>query len=279
MTTTATTRQPAPTRQGEPFRALLQVAVKDRMALTLLVSALMIGMGLFTGALWPPLADTFEKLPKQFNDIVASLMAGADLTTPAGWVSAEMLSIVAPGGVIVVAVISAARGIAGEEDAKTSGVLMSAPITRTTFLLAKTTAMLAHVLIVTIGIAAGLIAGDLIGNLQLSTSGIVGASLHAGLLGALFGVVAVLTAAAIGQFRPAATITAGLAGLAFVSYVFLPLVDALAGLARISPWYYFANSNPLSNGPNMVHLLTLAVATVVLAVPAVLFYRRRDLRG
>ncbi len=236
-------------------------------------------MGAFCGALWPPLAETFRNLPASFGRLLEAVLPGSDITTPSGWIAAEMLSVVAPAGIIAIATLSAARGIAGEEDAKTLGLLLSAPVTRSTFALAKMTAMIAHVLVVMTGIAIGLTVGSLVGDLGLSAAGIVGAALHAGFLGLLFGAIAGLVAAVTGRAKSASLATAALGVLSFLIYTFAPLLDGLTSLARVSPWFYFTTAQPLRSGASPGHLLVLAAAAAVVLTATLFCYRRRDLRG
>lgn len=258
---------------------VLKRGINERLGVALALGMLMIGMGLLVGALWPPLSDTFDALSPALLDNLEKAFSGADLTTPVSWTNVEFLSIVAPGGVIAIAIISGSLGIAGEEERKTLDVLLSMPMSRRTFLIGKTIAMFTHIVIVTAGLAFGFIAGSAVGNLNLTAAGIFGTCAHACLLGAFFGMVTVLTCAATGRRRFGARVAAGIAGLAFFVSTFFPLVDALNDFTRISPWYYFNGSNPLLNGHDGAHLLILAFATVVVFIPSIRVYDHRDLRG
>lgn len=274
MSTTLTHRPAA----GQ-FLAVTGHAVRDRLPLAGVVAVIIAGLGVMTGSLWPSLQDTFKDLPESFADTIGTVLAGADMTTPAGWMNAETLSAMAPMGVIAVAVISMVRAIAGEEQDKTLGVLLSAPVSRPTFMLAKVSAMVVHVLIVIAGLAIGMVAGSAIGDLGLTASGIVAACVHLGLLGLFFGGVAALASAATGDRRLSLAIGAGLGVLAFVINAFVPLVDSIAEAARVSPWYYFAAKNPLVNGIDFSDAAVLAIGAIALTGAAVIAHGRRDLRG
>ncbi|WP_010540011.1 ABC transporter permease subunit [Dietzia alimentaria] len=259
--------------------AITRTAVRDRLVLVTTVAVLLVAMGALTGALWPSLQDAFADLPAALSDGLGTVLAGADLTSPVGWMNAEMVSLVVPGGLIAVAAISAAKGVAGEEQAKSLGVLLSAPVSRVSFLVAKTAAMVVNVLLATIGAAAGIVLGDRIGGLGIDTAGVLGTCAHAALLAIVFGAVAVLASAITGDPRLSSSVAGGLAALAFGLNAFLPLSSTLADFARVSPWYYFAHSNPLADGPDYGHLAVLSVSAVVILGLAVVAYRRRDLNG
>lgn len=274
-------RRPTPplADRGRMIGALLAKSVADRLTLCWVVGLLMIAMGAFVGALYPPLRETFAGLPSDFADAIGKALPGGDLTSGIGFANAELMSIVAPVGVITVAVISAARAIAGEEEDKTLGVLLAAPVGRLTFLFTKTVAMMIHVLIVGVLLAVGIVFANLIGGLGITAQGVVGATAHTVLIGIFFGMIAILISAATGNRRRTSAATGGLAALAFAISTFLPLSDSLAGGAKVSPWYYFNASNPLVTGANPGHLAVLAVMTVILMVAAAVIFCRRDLRG
>ncbi len=281
MTTTTRPAQLRSTHATAPAvtGTLVGQAVRDRLGLVGAVSALMIGMGLMVGALWPSLKDTFADLQDSLPDAFSTILAGADMSTPSGWANAEMMSMVAPAGVIAVGAISASRAIAGEEEDKTLGMLLGAPVSRASFLVAKSLAMVVHVLLVSVAVGAGLVLGNLVGDMGLSTTGILGAGLHTFVLGVLVGGVAVWFAAWTGSRRLTTAAAAGLAGLSFALASFLPLADSLADGARLSPWYYYNSSDPLANGADPWHLLVLLVLAAAVLAAGLLPFRRRDLRG
>lgn len=266
-------------RDAGSFAALLARAVADRIVLAGLVGALMIALGLMVGALWPSLQHTFADLTKQLPEAFRAIWGGASLATPVGWVDAELISAVAPIGAIAVGVVSAARAVAGEEEAKTMGVLLAMPVPRTTFLAAKIVAMAGHVVVVGVAVYAGLIAGTLVGDMGLSVVGMLAASASVVALGIFFGTVGVLIAAITGNRRLSTAATAGLAVLAFAVANFFPLSHFLASAAKLSPWYYFASSTPLANGFSWAHLLVLAAAALAVSALSVAVFTRRDLRG
>lgn len=259
--------------------AVTAIALRERLTLVGVVVVALVSMGALTGALWPSLRKAFVDLPAAFSEGISKILAGADLTTPVGWMNSEMVSLIVPGGLIAVAILSASKAIAGEEQSKTLGLLLSAPVTRNEFLAAKTAAMIVHVLLATLGVAAGITIGNLLGDLGIGAAGVFGTCVHSALLAIVFGAAAVLVAALTGDRRLASTIPAALAVLAFALNAFLPLSDALAGYAKVSPWYYFSASNPLVNGADYLHLLVLAGVVIVLLAAAFFVYNRRDLRG
>ena len=254
-------------------------AALDRMPLVAAVSVLMVGMGLVVGSLWPSLKGTFADLQDSLPDAFTTILAGADMSTPSGWANAEMLSMIAPAGAIAVAVISAMKSTANEEESKTMGLLLGAPVPRSTFILAKSAAMMIHVLVVAGAVGVGLAVGSLVGDMGLGVANIVGASLHVAALGLLFGAVAIAVGAETGNGKLTTSVAAGLGGLSFALASFLPLSDSLAGGAKVSPWYYYNSSDPLTNGADPLHLAVLLGLGALALAAATFAFRRRDLAG
>lgn len=284
MTSTTPDRAPSSGRSAPPasrhaYLAVLRQSVLDRWAVPAVVGTLMVAMGLLTGALWPALEETLRDLPRGLSDNLGKALAGADLTSGVGWANAQFITVVAPLGLIAVATMAAVRGLPAEEESKTMGTVLAAPVRRSVFLAAKLTAVLLHVAVTACLVAVGLVLAEVVGDLGLSADGIIGASLHVFSLAAFFGAVGVAVGAATGDRRRTVAVTVGLAAAAFVLSIVLPLVDMLDELARLSPWYYFSAGRPLTEGPDWGHLAVLAALTVALAVVAVRCFDRRDLRG
>ncbi|BDZ41814.1 hypothetical protein GCM10025865_11130 [Paraoerskovia sediminicola] len=210
---------------------------------------------------------------------MTEILPGADLTTPAGWANAEFLSMVAPGFLIAVAVISGMRATAAEEEAKTLGMSLSAPVSRTTFLAAKSVATVLLVGLMGVMVLVGLWVADLSGDLGLSTSGMVAAALHTTMLGLVVGAVTITAGVLVGRKRPTMVIGAGFAGLSFAIASFFPLSESLSSWARISPWYHYNASDPLVNGADWGSLTVLAITAVVVLAIGFWDFPRKDLRG
>lgn len=251
----------------------------DRWILPTVVAALMVGMGVLTGALWPSLEGSLQDLPSNLTDNLGKALAGADLTSAAGWVNAEFLSAVAPLGVIAVAVISIVAGLVREEQSKALGVLLAMPVERSVVLVSRVLAAVLHVIVVALGVVAGLVVGSWIGDLGLGSAGIIGSGLHMAALGVAFVGVGALVGAITADARLTVAITAGVAGASFAASAVLPLIDSVADLVRISPWYYATSSNPLVNGTDPVDVGVLVALALVLIAAAAAVFARRDLRG
>lgn len=271
MTSTGIARSVAP--------ALIGRAVKERTQVIAAASFYMLLIGAVLGLLWPPLRDVFRGLPQSMVALVKAISGGTDLSTPTGWANAELLSLLAPAAVIVAGVASAAASSAGEEENRTLGMTLSAPVSRAAFLASAMVAMATGVLIVSVCVALGLELGSVIGGLGFSVAGVTGVAAHAFVFGILFGAIGFLVGSATGSKRAATLVPTVVAVAAFAVNTFFPLSKALEPGQKYSPWYYFLSSNPLVHGADGWHVLLLAGIAVVLGVAAVIVFQRRDLRG
>ncbi|MBV8258582.1 MAG: ABC transporter permease, partial [Actinobacteria bacterium] len=60
---------------------------------------------------------------------------------------------------------------------------------------------------------------------------------------------------------------------------FAPLAHSLAWLRYLSPFYYYAGNDPLSNGVDSGHLLVLGAVSLLLTAVAAVAFERRDIRA
>ncbi|GAB4084842.1 hypothetical protein GCM10028784_14720 [Myceligenerans cantabricum] len=264
-------------RASAPLRAIAAHAFAAQVKLLAIFAFYAIVMGLVIGLLWEPLQDAFSSF--DIPPTLMEILPGSDLTTAAGWANAELLSMVAPGGIIALAVISGLRATAAEEEAKTLGMSLSAPVTRTRFLTAKAVAVSGYVVIMGAMVYLGLVTADVTGSLDLSEAGMVAAAVHTTFLGLLFAAITIAAGVVTGRRKPSMGIAAGIAGLSFAVASFFPLSDSLADWAKLSPWYHYNAHNPLVEGVDPTSILVLTIATIAVGAVAFIQFPRRELRG
>ena len=284
-TTTASTtpgRTPAPgcsPSQRAIAGTIAARAVADRVTVVGVLSFYSLAMGAGVGALWPPLKQTFASLSASLPAVFDRLLGNVSLATPAGWMSAEMMSLVAPGFLIAMAILSGGTATAGEERARTMRLVLSTSTSRTTFLAAKTAAMVAHVLMVSVAMFIGLVVGNLIGHMGVGVGLLLAATAQAALVGLVFGAIALTIGAAGSDRRRTMTISGAIAGLSFVLAVILPMNESLAWLAKLNFWYPYIANPALVHGIDGGFTAVLAACAVVISAVGFVIFPRRDLRG
>ncbi|MDH5420398.1 MAG: hypothetical protein OEY55_01190, partial [Acidimicrobiia bacterium] len=115
--------------------------------------------------------------------------------------------------------------------------------------------------------------------LDLSIANIAAASFQGVGLAVLLGASALLGGAVTGRPKAAAYsgIAVGLVG--FVMYSFLPVNENLAGWAKLSPFYYYADNSPLENGISWGYMGILFGVSLLLVLLASVAFERRDIRN
>jgi ABC-2 type transport system permease protein len=282
MTTTTTQRRtPARGALSQPAigRTIGARAIAERATVVSVLGFYSLAMGAGVGALWPPLKKTFASLSANLPAAFDQILGNVSMATPAGWMNAEMMSLVAPGFLIATAIISAAAATAGEEQARTMGLVLSTSASRTTFLAAKTAAVLAHVLMVSLAMFAGLSVGNMIGHMGISVGLLLAATAQAAMVALVFGAIALSIGAAGADRRAAMTISAAIAGLSFVLAVFLPMKESLAWLAKLNFWYPYSANIALVHGIDGGFSAVLAICAIVISAAGFAIFARRDLRG
>lgn len=241
----------------------------------LLMFAMMgVMMGPMYGALPPEALNAFKDFPEQ----LLALFGGGDLSTPEGWYQIETFGMMAPVAVMIVAISIGARALAGEEARRTMGLLLANPVSRSRVVLEKTFTMVVFSIAIGIATFAGVAIGSVIASLDMSTGNIAATSLLATLVGLVFGSFALLLSAATGRGRIAIFGAVG-AGLVFHVLNSLATINSdLEGVAQISPFFYYLNTDPLMTGMDWVNGAILLGVSVVLIVLSVVLFQRRDLR-
>lgn len=221
------------------------------------------------------LEDTVADLTDGFPE---TLMAFIPADVPGGYVVGEVFNLIAPLALIAYAVMTGAAAVAGEEEAGTLGMLVSLPVGRRTLLGGKGASLGLGLLLVTGAFCGVALLAEAAFDIGLSTGNVLATCVHLLLLGVFFGAVAFTIGAVSGSSALATGAAGALAAVSYVADSMLPLAD-LDGLTQLSPWHYYAGSEPLANGFDLVAAAVLVGLTVLLALAAVIGFERRDLRG
>ncbi|RKO25610.1 ABC transporter permease [Pseudarthrobacter phenanthrenivorans] len=231
-------------------------------------------------ALWPTvrdqpsMADILEQMPEAFRALFAS--AGADMSTPTGYVQVELLSFMGPTAVLMYAVGAGAGAIGGEEDRHTLDLLLSNPVSRSRVVLDKFLAMAAGTFLIAAVMGLAIVAEGTLVDLDLPAGTVAATMLHLALLGVVFGSLALMLSAATGRTGISKGIPALVAVIAYIVNGLAPLVDWLADIQEFSPFYQYIGHDPLRNGLDAGSVAIAAATAVVLLALAVLGFRRRD---
>jgi beta-exotoxin I transport system permease protein len=230
-------------------------------------------------SIYPSIENSPElnNLIESYPDVLKSLFGitgGGNITSGAGYLDVELFSFMLPLLVLVLAIGSGARTLAGEEDAGRLELVFSYPVRRRDAVFAKGAALAVEVLLVCTVASATILAFDLLLGLDLSGTRVAAAFLSLVVLGLFFGLLAL----AVGAVYPSRALAIGVAaGAAATSY----LVGGLHELAGwldpfrfISP-HWLVGSSPLQGGADLAGIgVVLLAAVAILGLGAILVERR-----
>ena len=262
------------------WRTVYLRAVVDKSTLVGVLAFYAFAVAVGVGALWLPLQDTFRSIAADFPAAFDALLGGLSLATPAGWMNAELLSIMGPGFLIATAMLSAVSATATEEQTRTLGLVLSTATPRTTFLSAKTTAMITHVLIVGVAIFLGMVAANPIGDLGLSIANMVAATVQMVLIALVYGAITLAVGVFTGDKRLSLAVPGGIFAVSFTAASFLGLVESLEWLSKLNFWYPYLANPALVNGLHWGYATIMAALAVGIgAIAFIAFSRRGDLHN
>lgn len=234
-------------------------------------------------AVWPSVRDNpaLAELHESYPEVLQALVSFGgqfDFASPAGYLGAELFSLLAPLLLLVAAIGAGARAIAGDEEAGTLELLLAHPVSRHRLVAERLAALAAELVALGAVLLAALLVGCAAAGLEIGAGRLAAAVTGAVLLGLAYGALAVLTGAATGRRAVAIAVPSALAVLAYLVHGLAPLVSALDAVRWASPWYHYAASDALRSGLDPWHALVLAAVAAAAAALAPVALARRDLR-
>lgn len=239
-------------------------------------------IGIMQLAVYPSVATSSEGMQAfvdQWPDALKEAFSLDAYTTGAGFLNAEMFSMMVPLVLIAIACTGAAAATAGEEERGTADVLLSLPVSRGRVMAAKVLATVIAVLLVaaatllTIAVGAPLVdldvgVGDLTAGIAMTT-----------LLALFFGAVTLIVGALTGKRTVALGVGVGLALAAFLLNALAPMADWLEPWQKASPFEWALGDSPLVNGLDVPMAGLLLALSIIGVIVADVLYHRHDIGG
>lgn len=264
------------------LRSVAGKTLRDARRGFVLWSAGLVGVVALMISVWPTVRDdpSLNDFVRRYPDALKNMIGfgGAlDYTTPAGYLGAELFSFMVPLLLIIATVAAGSGALAGEEERGTMELMLAAPVSRDRVVAEKLAALVAEVAGLAAVLWVSLLAGAAIVGMRISAWHLGAATLSALLVAVLYGTVALAIGAATGRRSLAIGLTSALAVAAYLVNVLAPLAPSLAGVKRLSPFYYYSSSDPLRHGLGAGDPALLAAVAAVVAAVAVIVFRRRDI--
>ncbi len=263
------------------FRNIVLKTLYDRRRSLLFWCIGFILMGAILLAFFPVIRDApfiseyLESFPEEFLALFAGEVT--DYTSPEGYLNGELFFLMYPLLLLVFAVGFGSGAIAGEEEKGTLDLLLSNPLNRWRVVLEKYIGMIICTLILIIVFWATLAIGGAIIDMGLNLARLAAVCFSGFLLAIAFGSVALTIGCARGKTGVAMGVGGALGVYAYMLNALAPLIGWLEPFQVASPFYYYIEANPLSNGLDPVHAGVLIGLSIVFLVIAIVTFERRDL--
>ena len=240
-----------------------------------------IGMGLYTlviVAMYPSFKDStsLDDFTEQSPGTAALFGISGSLTSPTGWLDANIYNNFLPLIVLLIAIGYGASCIAGQDEDLTLGFVATLPLTRRRIGAEKLLAMV----VLQVPVVATTFVCALVGrafDLSVDVWHLLGVSVAVLLLGIVFGALAMLIGALTGSRASALGITSAVAAAAYLINSLAPVIDWLKPARYLSPFFYAVGDNQLDDGLSPWWALILLVLVGVLAAGALLAFERLDI--
>lgn len=218
----------------------------------------------------PGINEMLQTLPESLRTLF-----GGDLTSPAGYLTSQLFSLL-PLILSVYAALTGAGLIAGAEARGLLEFPLAQPLSRASLLLSRALALLLGLLVIGLSLLVSL---WLIGpafELTVAPGRLLAATALHVLSAWVFGALALALGAATGKPGLAAAVGGGLGTLLLALHTLSAQVPVLRDLGGLNPWTYALGGSPLSEPVGWGPALTFLLVGVGLVLAALPVFRRRD---
>lgn len=257
---------------------IARLDLRLRRRLTIGYAASMAAYALVVVALYPSFKSetALNELTEPGSAVAALFGASGPLTSPTGWLNANLYGNFVPLIVLLTTIGYGASCIAGQDEDGTLGLVAALPLRRHTIAVDKFAALLAQALPVPVVTAVCVFVGRAF-ELSVSIGPLVGVTVGVILLGVVFGAVALAIGAATGSRGLALGLTSGVAAVAYLINAMAPLVDWLSPARYVSPFFYAVGDSQLTDGLPLGWVAVLVGMALVFGAAAVIAFNRLDI--
>jgi ABC-2 type transport system permease protein len=208
--------------------------------------------------------------------LAAALGVSGSITSPAGWLGANMYANIGPLLALLLTIGYGAAAIAGQDADGSLGLTATLPLTRVRIVLEKALALLAAALVVPLASYAVCLPGPRF-DLHPNWGALVGVTLTLTLLAFDLGAVALLVGTLTGSRGAALGIASGTAATAYVVSSLAPVLDVIHAVRWLSPFYWAVGNDQLATGVSVADVSALAGPGVVLVLATCAAFDRLDI--
>lgn len=228
-------------------------------------------------ALYPSFKNdsSLDALTRGNPTLGALFGATGSLTSPDGWLNANLYANFLPLFVLLATIGYGADAIAGQDEANTLGLVAALSLSRRRLVLQKMVALLLLALPIAVVTMAFVFLGRAF-DVRLSAGAVLGVTVGVVLLAVDLGLLAMAVGAAWGSRGRALGVAGGIAAASYVVSSLAPAVHWIRPLRFSSLFFYSVGDRQLVDGLTVTSLLVLGGVALVLAVLVILAFERMD---
>lgn len=227
-------------------------------------------------AVWPTMRDfpDLEQFMANYPEALKELFNVDTMTTGAGFLNAELFSMILPILFLIFGISRGARLLAGDEEAGTLEVVLTTPVPRLRLVLEQAAALVLTV--VGLGAVLFVVTAALapLADMDIPVSEVAGACTAMVVLGVLNGLLALAIGAVTGRRGLALGVAATVAVATYLLYVVSQLVDAVKPWEVASPFFHVLEEGPIGGGWPLAYGVLALIGLGLLAAALPRFHHR-----
>lgn len=242
-------------------------------------------LGLFTfallvGLLYPSIDEVegFEALVDDMPDIYQALIGEIDdITSPSGFLGAELYSLMLPLGLSILAISFGASAVAREEETGTIELLLATSTSRTRIIAEKVFALVVILMVVAAATWAGVALSTVLVEFNVNLWDAWWASLIVAGLALCFGLLALAVTAWGGKRGLAIGVLSAVFAISYFGNTLAVMVEAIESMRYASLLYYYDGPGVVAGDIELRNLAVLAATATFGLLLSIVGFRRRDI--
>jgi ABC-2 type transport system permease protein len=256
--------------------AVIDLRLRRRALLSYVVG--MVLYALVIVVLYPQFkgVTSLDQLTKNGSTVAALFGATGSLTSPSGWLDANIYENFLPLIILLITVGYGASCIAGQDEDGTLSLAAILPISRRAVVLQKVGALTVQALLLAIATMGCVLVGRQF-DLSFPITHLAGLSLGVALLGVDFGLCAIAVGSITGSRGTALGVTAALAATSYLVSSLAPVIEWIRPARYASLFYWSVGNQQLADGLSLASVGVLISVGALSTLTAVAGFRRLDL--
>ena len=260
------------------FKALIRRSITERLRGVIGWIGGIVAIVAVQMSVYPTVRDStadWEQATESFPETFREIFRMEDYTTPAGYLSTELMTFVIPLVFVGLGAGWGARLTTEDEESRAADIILGLPISRYDYFAARCASTACVLTTAALFFAVSLVIGSILLDMNVSIARLVSAGVVVLLLGLMGAGMAASIGAATGRRAVALGVTLSILIGMFVVYSLAPLVSLFDRVGAVNPWEWTLGTQPITSGLDFAKAgLSIALAGSFFGIAARLFASR-----